>query len=45
MYFRNSDHAEPVVLERSNSIVIMIATVITLVIGIVPGLVSEMFRF
>jgi NADH-quinone oxidoreductase subunit N len=45
MYFRNSDRAEPVVLERSNSIVIMIATVITLVIGIVPGLVSEMFRF
>lgn len=45
MYYKKPIHEEAVVIERSNVLVITLTTVIVIVIGIVPGLVSEMFKF
>jgi len=45
MYFKSSDSSESVPVERSNTFVIMLTTVITIVIGVVPGFIAEMFKF
>jgi NADH-quinone oxidoreductase subunit N len=45
MYFKAAHTEEPVPVHRSNTLVIVLTTVLTLIIGIVPGLVAEMFRF
>lgn len=45
MYYKKPLHNEPIVVERSNVLVITLTTIIVIVIGVVPGLVSDMFRF
>lgn len=45
MYFKPAGNEAPVELEGSNSMVIAIASVITLVIGLAPSFVAEMFKF
>lgn len=45
MYFGKAEATEPIKVETSNNLVITIATVATLVIGIVPGLVAGLFKF
>jgi len=45
MYFKAQEDQSPVVMEGSNKMVIILTTVLTLVIGIAPGLVAEMFKF
>lgn len=45
MYFGKTETTEPIKVETSNNLVITIATVATLVIGIVPGLVAGLFKF
>lgn len=45
MYFKESTDASPVAVEKSNTFVIALATLITLVLGIVPGVIAEMFAF
>lgn len=45
MYFKDRASEEPVFFEKSNHLVIAITTVLTIIIGVVPGLVAEMFLF
>lgn len=45
MYYKKPIHEEAVVIERSNVLVITLTTIIVIVLGVVPGLVSEMFKF
>jgi NADH:ubiquinone oxidoreductase subunit 2 (subunit N) len=45
MYFKTSDSTEAVPVEKSNSFVIAVTALIVLAIGVVPGLVAEMFKF
>jgi NADH-quinone oxidoreductase subunit N len=45
MYFKPSQNDEALVMEGSNKLVIIITCLFTLVIGIAPGLISEMFKF
>lgn len=45
MYFKEETDKAPVHIERSNTLVITVASVVTVIIGIVPGLVAEMFKF
>lgn len=45
MYFKEESTKEPVAIERSNTLVIAVTSVITIIIGIVPGIVAEMFKF
>ena len=45
MYFKEPAQTEPVTIEKSNTVVIALATVITVVLGIVPGVIAEMFAF
>jgi NADH-quinone oxidoreductase subunit N len=45
MYFRKNDVTTPVPVEKSNVLVITITSAIIIAIGIVPGMVAEMFRF
>lgn len=45
MYFKEREDETAVAVENSNRFVIIITTVLTLVIGLAPGLVAEMFAF
>ena len=45
MYFGKSDTTEAVPVEKSNTLVIVITTVCTIAIGLVPGFIIEMFKF
>jgi NADH-quinone oxidoreductase subunit N len=45
MYYKKEEISEPVPVERSNSLVILLTSAIVIAIGIVPGLVAEMFSF
>jgi NADH-quinone oxidoreductase subunit N len=45
MYFKEKEIEGAVAIESSNRFVIIITTVLTLVIGLIPGLVAEMFKF
>jgi NADH-quinone oxidoreductase subunit N len=45
MYFKQRDTEASLVVERSNQLVIVVATVFTLIIGIVPGVIAEMFLY
>ena len=45
MYFGKSDSSEAIKIEKSNTFVIVVTTVFTVVIGLVPGFIAEMFKF
>lgn len=45
MYFRTSSETEAIPFEFSQKMVILLTTIITLALGIVPGFVAEMFSF
>jgi NADH-quinone oxidoreductase subunit N len=45
MYFKSQEDESPVSMEGMNKFVIVATTVLTLVIGIAPGMVAEMFSF
>lgn len=45
MYFGKSDSSEAIKIEKSNTFVIVVTTVFTIVIGLVPGFIAEMFKF
>jgi NADH-quinone oxidoreductase subunit N len=45
MYFKEKEIEGAVAVESSNRFVIILTTILTLVIGLVPGLVAEMFKF
>ncbi len=45
MYFKESSSQEVVQMETSNKFVIIVTSIITLVIGILPGCIAEMFKF
>lgn len=45
MYFKPEHEQTPVKVERSNTLVIAAASVITIILGLVPGFIAEMFKF
>lgn len=45
MYFKSSSETEPVPFELSGKMVVILTSIITLALGIVPGFVAEMFSF
>ncbi len=45
MYFKESSSSVVVQMETSNKFVIVVTSIITLVIGILPGCIAEMFKF
>ena len=45
MYFKEPAQTEPVTIEKSNTVVIALATVITVLLGVMPGVIAEMFAF
>ncbi|MGZ3899153.1 MAG: NADH-quinone oxidoreductase subunit N [Bacteroidia bacterium] len=45
MYFKKQHETEPVVMEKSNIMVITLTSAIVIAIGIVPGIIAEIFRF
>lgn len=45
MYFKEQDSELAVPVEKSNSLVIIVTTILTIVIGVVPGFVAEMFKY
>ena len=45
MYFKKQETEEPIQIERSNILVIVLTTAATIAIGVVPGIVAEMFKF
>ncbi len=45
MYFKKQETNEPLPIERSNVLVIVLTTAATIAIGVVPGIVAEMFAF
>jgi NADH-quinone oxidoreductase subunit N len=45
MYFNKSGDKVTVPVERSNSLVIVLTTVLTIVMGLIPGVIAEMFAF
>ncbi len=45
MYFKPVQTEEPVAIEGSNTLVIGIASALTLIIGLAPSFVAEMFKF
>lgn len=45
MYFHKADTTDSVQIETSNSFVIILATIATVVIGVAPGFIVEMFKF
>ncbi|MCE3229520.1 MAG: proton-translocating NADH-quinone oxidoreductase, chain [Bacteroidetes bacterium] len=45
MYFKPQQNTEPVIVERSQVMVITLTSAIVIAIGVVPGIVAEMFRF
>jgi NADH-quinone oxidoreductase subunit N len=45
MYFNKPESTEAVAIEKSNVFVIAITTILTIVIGVVPSFVAEMFKY
>jgi NADH-quinone oxidoreductase subunit N len=45
MYFKKQENSEPVLVERSQVMVITLTSALVIAIGVVPGVVAEMFRF
>jgi NADH-quinone oxidoreductase subunit N len=45
MYFKEQQNSEAVGVENWNKFVIAATTVLTLVIGLLPGFIAEMFSF
>ncbi|MBL7919028.1 MAG: NADH-quinone oxidoreductase subunit N, partial [Bacteroidia bacterium] len=45
MYFKKQETQEPLPIERSNVLVIVLTTAATIAIGVVPGIVAEIFAF
>jgi NADH-quinone oxidoreductase subunit N len=45
MYFRPQAASAPVNVEKSGMLVIAVTTILTIVLGVMPGLVAEMFKF
>jgi NADH-quinone oxidoreductase subunit N len=45
MYFKSSPQTEPVPFELSGKLVVILTSLITLALGVVPGFVAEMFSF
>jgi len=45
MYFKQNETEEAVEIKSSNSFVIAVTSIIVIAIGIVPGIVAEMFKF
>jgi NADH-quinone oxidoreductase subunit N len=45
MYFKSSPETGPVPFELSGKMVVILTSLITLVLGVVPGFVAEMFTF
>lgn len=45
MYFKPQEETAPVAMEGMNKLVIVLTTVLTLVIGLAPGFVAQMFAF
>jgi NADH-quinone oxidoreductase subunit N len=45
MYFGKSETTEPIQIEKSNTFVIAITTICTVIVGLVPGFIVEMFKF
>ena len=45
MYFKTSGSVEKLPVERSNTLVIVLTSIVTIVIGLAPGTIAEMFKF
>ncbi|HRD37115.1 MAG TPA: NADH-quinone oxidoreductase subunit N, partial [Bacteroidia bacterium] len=45
MYFKQATTEEPVTIELSQKVVMILTTLFTLALGAVPGFVAEMFKF
>lgn len=45
MYFKESHETEALPMEASNKMVVVITTLLTLLIGLAPGYIAQMFRF
>lgn len=45
MYFHKPETIEAVQIEKSNSFVIVVTTLLTLVLGLAPGIIAEIFKF
>lgn len=45
MYFKEDEKGSSVTMEGSNKMVIVLTTILTLVLGLAPGMVAEMFKF
>jgi NADH-quinone oxidoreductase subunit N len=45
MYFKDEETRQTVTPERSNTLVIVLTTLLTLIIGLLPGFIAEMFKF
>jgi NADH-quinone oxidoreductase subunit N len=45
MYFKQHDLEKPVAVENSGMVVITVATILTILLGVAPGYIAEMFRF
>jgi len=45
MYFKTQETTEPVHVEKSNILVITLTSAIVIAIGIVPGIIADMFKF
>jgi NADH-quinone oxidoreductase subunit N len=43
MYFKNTNNEEPLVLENSGKFVLLLSTLLTILLGLIPGYVIEMF--
>jgi NADH-quinone oxidoreductase subunit N len=45
MYFKKEENQESIIVEKSNMLVISLTTLATIVIGVAPSIISEMFSF
>ncbi|MDI9341301.1 MAG: NADH-quinone oxidoreductase subunit N [Sediminibacterium sp.] len=45
MYFKNAETTEPVFFETSNKLVVIITTLITLIIGFIPDVITGLFVY
>ena len=45
MYFSKSEDKEPIQFENAHAFIVVLSTIITLALGLAPGLIAEMFRF
>jgi len=45
MYFHKPETMEALQVEKSNSLVIVLTTVLTIALGLVPGVIAEIFKF